>query len=114
MKEASPHKESTKGVCWDKRGLEVGIKWATEDAVGQMAVGWEGRHSGRSQVMSDLGQDQVGLVPGTINDLVELEYGAHVGHGDSGDRGLNSLQASCHHSRAYAPGRPLGAVTGSF
>lgn len=113
MKEASPHKESTKGACRDERGIEVGIRWATEDAAGRMAGGWEGRHAGRSQVTSDLGQDQVGLVPGTINDLVELEYGAHVGHGDSGDPGLNSWQASCQQSRAHAPGRPPGAVTGS-
>lgn len=48
-----------------------------------MAGGWEGRHSGReSHVKRDLEQDHVGLVPGAIRNVIESEYGAHVGHRD--------------------------------
>lgn len=67
MKEASPHKESAQAVLSrDESGMEsVESKLALggqQDALGVMAGGWEGRHSGRSHVKRDLEQDPVGLV----------------------------------------------------
>lgn len=62
MKEASPHKENTKGVSSDgsgeesgKRGIEFGVRWATEDSVGLMAGGCGGRHAGRKPDKEGLG-----------------------------------------------------------
>ena len=62
MKGASPHKENTKDGPSDgsgeesgKRGIEVGVRWATEDSLGLMAGGWGGRHAGRKPDKERLG-----------------------------------------------------------
>lgn len=62
------------GQPWERRasgkhGIELGVRWATEDALGLATRGWGG-----NQVKRDLGQDHPGLVEVSVKNWVELEY----------------------------------------